>query len=178
MYIDKYYRRKVDRLMKENQLKTMNSKGLVQVQATGRPRTTAQSAPGNKFLRGKINGAFVLWLTLFACAVTSTAFFALGYAHSPHRQGSINDPDFWFLVQSSIVQLLGLVVSARLEWKNVNLSKWRWVLPTVIAGVCSIMAIPCYLVAPTEWSSFLSLVAGSTQSFMVWQHLLSQNVSE
>jgi hypothetical protein len=132
-----------------------------------------QSDITSGLLGGKTDGAFILWSTLFGCAVTCTVFFALGYAHSPHLQGTTNDADFWFLIQSTIVQLLGLVVSALIERKSGGLPKWRWALPTAIAGACSIIAIPLYLVVPTEWSSFLSLVAGATQSFMILQHFLS-----
>lgn len=71
------------------------------------------------------------------------------------------------------MQLLGLLISALLEWKTGGLPKWRWVLPSAIAACCSIIAIPLYLILPTEWSSFLSLVAGATQSFMVLQYFLS-----
>jgi chromate transport protein ChrA len=142
------------------------------------PRTRSDATqPGTTtgLLGGKIDGAFILWSALFSCAVTSIAFFALGYANSPHLQGTTNDADFWFLIQATIMQLLGLIVSALLERKSGGLPKWRWALPTAIAGACSITAIPLYLVVPTEWSSFLSLVAGATQSFMVLQYFLSSS---
>lgn len=159
-------------------MRTKRGKDPVQIQLIGRSRKLTQSATATSFLRGKIDGGLILWSTLFVWAITSTALFGLGYARSPHLQGSTNDPDFWFLIQGSVVQLLGLVISALLERKNGNLPVWRWVFPTGIAGVCSITAIPLYLVAPTEWSSFLSLAASSAQSFMVWQHFLSESASE
>lgn len=155
-----------------NDPRTITHKEPVQTQIASSTKAT-QSDVTAGLLEGKIDGAFILWLALFGCAVTSTAFFALGYAHSLHLRGTTKDADFWFLIQATIMQLLGLVVSALLERKSGGLPKWRWVLPTAIAGACSITAIPLYLVVPTEWSSFLSLVAGATQSFMVLQHFLS-----
>jgi hypothetical protein len=120
-----------------------------------------------------VDRTFLLCLILFSCIVTSTAMFALGYAHSPHLKGTINDADFWFLIQAAIMQLLGISVSALLERESGNLPKWRWVFPTAIAGTFSVIAVPLYLAVPTEWSSFLSLTAGATQSFMILQHFLA-----
>jgi hypothetical protein len=122
--------------------------------------------------KSKIAKAFVLWLLVFSCAVAPAALFALGYFHSLHLQGTANDADFWFLIQATLVQFQGLVVSALLERKRGRLPRWRWVIPAAVAAGCSIVAIPLYLSVPKEWSSFLSLVAGTTQSFMVLQLFL------
>ncbi|ORY15962.1 hypothetical protein BCR34DRAFT_143714 [Clohesyomyces aquaticus] len=143
-----------------------------QVEAASRLKKATQSESTAKTFVSKRDGAIILWSTFFGCAVTSTALFALGYAHSPHLQGSTHDADFWFLIQTTTMQLLGLGASALLGWNSGDIPKWRWALPTGIAGACSITAIPIYLVVPTEWSTFLSLVAGGTQSFLLLQQFL------
>jgi hypothetical protein len=89
-----------------------------------------------------------------------------------HLRGTANDADFWFLILATLTQVQGLVVSALLEWERGRLPKWRWAGPAAIAGACSIVAIPIYLTVPKEWSSFLSLIAGTTQSFMISQFFL------
>jgi hypothetical protein len=104
--------------------------------------------------------------------VAPAALFALGYSRSLHLQGTIDDADFWFLIQATLVQVQGLVVSALLGQKRGRLPRWRWAIPAAVAAVCSVMAIPLYLSVPKEWSSFLSLVAGTTQSFMILQLFL------
>jgi hypothetical protein len=124
------------------------------------PDTTAWS---------KITNVFILWLVVLSCAVAPVALFALGYSRSLHLQGTANDADFWFLIQATLVQVQGLVVSALLERKRGRLPRWRWAIPAAIAAACSIGAIPLYLTVPKEWSSFLSLVAGTTQSSMMLQ---------
>lgn len=130
--------------------------------ATG-PDTTAES---------KIAKTIILWLVVVSCAVAPAPLFALAYTRSLHLPGTANDADFWFLVQATLVQVQGLVVSALLERKRGRLPSWRWAIPAAIAGACSIGAIPFYLTVPREWSSFLSLVAGTTQSFMILQLFL------
>lgn len=122
----------------------------------------------------RIDIAFVLWLILFICIVVSIALFALGYACSPHSKGTTSDADFWFLTQAAVMQCLGLCISALREGKNMTTPVVRWALLAVVAAICSLTAIPLYLVAPTEWSSFLSLTATATQTFMVLQHFLSR----
>jgi chromate transport protein ChrA len=157
--------------------RTKDDKEVVHNQITSAvPEATRPITPTG-LLGSKKDGEFILWLALFGSAIASLVFFALGCVHSPHLQGTTNDADFWFLIQAAIMQLLGLVVSALLERKVGDLPKWRWALPTMIAAACSVTAIPLYLVVPSEWSTFLSLVASATQSFMVLQHFLSSSQS-
>jgi hypothetical protein len=139
------------------------------IQTAGRPRKATEP---DKTTGSKIANVFILWLVVFSCAVAPAALFALGYSRSLHLQGTANDADFWFLIQSTLVQVQALVVSALLERKRGRLPRWRWAIPAAIAAACSIVAIPLYLTVPKEWSSFLSLVAGTTQSFMVLQLFL------
>lgn len=142
---------------------------LSQTQLASRPRKATES---DTSAGSKLANAFILWLVVFSCAVAPAALFALGYSRSLHLQGTANDADFWFLVQATLVQVQGLVVSALLERKRGRLPKWRWAFPAAIAAACSIAAMPLYLTVPKEWSAFLSLVAGTTQSFMMLQLFL------
>lgn len=164
-----FYRLEVRRIVQPDDLRKRSDKELVQVQPASRSRKETEPGTTGGPRGVKIVSAFILWIAFFSCAVISIALFALGYGRSPHLQGTASDPDFWFLIQATFMQILGLVVSALLERNRGGLPTWRWGLPTAIAGACSIMAIPLYLTAPKEWSSFLSLVAGATQSFMTLQ---------
>ncbi|KAH7064451.1 hypothetical protein BKA63DRAFT_558363 [Paraphoma chrysanthemicola] len=134
-----------------------------------KPGNAAESdtKAGSKKVRASIS-----WLAIFSCAVAPIPLFSLGYVRSTHLQGTANDADFWFLILAMLTQIQGLVVSALLEWKRGRLPKWRWAIPAAVAGACSIMAIPLYLNVPKAWSSFLSLVAGIIQSFMISQFFL------
>jgi hypothetical protein len=89
------------------------------------PGTKVQSPTAISSLVNEMDGTLILWLTFLGSTVASVAFFAIGYAHSPHIQGSLNDPDFWFLAQCSVMQIMGLATTALLEWNSGSLSKWR-----------------------------------------------------
>jgi hypothetical protein len=106
--------------------------------------------------------------------IANIAFFALGYSRSPHLKGSTRDADFWFLAQASTTQFFGITAFAFLECKHDKLPKWRWALPMVMAGLCSTIATPLYVVAPIEWSTFLALVASLVQTFLILQHFLTR----
>jgi hypothetical protein len=142
---------------------------IMQIQLASRPGNAAEpdEIAGCKRVRASIS-----WLAFFICAVAPIPLFSLGYVRSSHLQGTANDADFWFLILATLTQIQGLLVSALLEWKRDRLPKWRWAIPAAVAGACSIVAIPLYLCVPKEWSSFLSLVAGTTQSFIISQFLL------
>jgi hypothetical protein len=142
---------------------------LIQIQLASRSRNSAEP---DTTAGSKIVGAFILWLVFFSCAVAPIPLFSFGYVRSLHLQGTANDADFWFLILATLTQVQGLLVSALLEWERGRLPKWRWAVPAAIAGACSIVAIPIYLTVPKEWSSFLSLIAGTTQSFMISQFFL------
>jgi hypothetical protein len=147
-------------------------RSLVQVDDVGTERDDKQATEPDTTAGSKIANVFILWLVFLSCAVAPVALFALGYSRSLHLQGTANDADFLFLIQATVVQVQGLVVSALLERKRGRLPRWRWAIPAAVAAACSIMAIPLYLSVPKEWSSFLSLVAGTIQSFMILQLFL------
>lgn len=169
---DKSRRSQVSHTMREKALKNSS-----EFRHQGKIRGRSGLAERSDSWEGRTDSTFVFWSVSAVCIWTSLTFFARGYAKSPHSRGSTKDADFWFLLQSSTTQLIGLSVSALIEWQNRNHSQWRWIIPRGIAGICAFVAIPLYIAAPTEWSSFLSQIAGLTQTFMICQHFLSSNTS-
>jgi len=95
--------------------------------------------------------------------------FALAYNYSDHTPGTTKDADFWFLMQSCITQGFTLIISGIPLKADPRLRKRTWVPPMLLALVCTVIAPPLYLAAPTEWSSFVGLVATGIQAFMVLQ---------
>ncbi|KAJ4302811.1 hypothetical protein N0V90_001702 [Kalmusia sp. IMI 367209] len=159
-------------LIQPDDAKTKSDKELIQIQPAGNVKNETEPGVMIGLAEGKHFNAFIFWLAFFSCAVISTALFALGYGRSLHLKGTTNDPDFWFLIQATCIQILGLIVSALVEKKRDGLPAWRWCLPTAIAGACAMGSIPLYLLVPKEWSSFLSGIAGATQTFMALQYFL------
>jgi hypothetical protein len=133
---------------------------------------TGQS-PNTQFPALVADRAALLWWILFIYIVVSFVSFAIGYNSSSHEKGATEDADFWFLVQNTTMQLLGLIITALPGWRDGKLPKPRWVFPAAVAGISFILAIPLILVLPKEWSSLLCTVAGGLQTFMVLQHFVS-----
>ncbi|KAL8660014.1 MAG: hypothetical protein Q9202_006840 [Teloschistes flavicans] len=117
----------------------------------------------------------VLWATFASNVCLTIPFLWKAYQYSPHTAGTREDSDFWFLVQSSVSQSIGLLISALGLWKLKSTPLWVWLPPTTIAAVCDILAMPLYLFAPTEWSYFCVMVAGAIQSFMVLQLAIAEH---
>ncbi|KAH7416910.1 hypothetical protein BKA64DRAFT_656489 [Cadophora sp. MPI-SDFR-AT-0126] len=159
--------------VKRNASVPATGKSIHQPSITSSPGQGTQHAAAVQPAKDMKDHALILWLTYFCCAITSVGFYALGYSHSLHIAGSTNDPDFWFLMQGCVSQLLGLAASALLEWKSGGYQKWRWRLPMGIAVLCSVLATPLYVLVPTEWSSFLTFITSTTQSFILLQHFLT-----
>lgn len=160
---------KVRDLVQKNDRGTQAHGKLMPIQLASRSRNAAE--PDTIVGSEKVK-ALVWWLTFSICTVVPTVLFSRGYYLSPHLQGTANDADFWFLILSTLTQIHGLIVSVLFEWKRGHLSKWYCTIPSVVVGVCSLMAIPLFLYVPKEWSSFLSLVAGVAQSIMISQFFL------
>lgn len=83
--------------------------------------------------KGGYTSASIFWSALKICIFTSIFFFAHGYAESPHIKGSTNNTEFWFLLQSSITQIIGLGISALLERRNRS-HQMRWDFQGVLQG--------------------------------------------
>lgn len=111
----------------------------------------------------------ILWATFLSNIVLTIPFLWKAYEFSSHAPGTRSEADFWFLVQGCASQLVGLLISALGLYRKPSVSMWMWLPPILLATSCNIVAIPLYLKAPTEWSSFCVVVAGAIQSFMVLQ---------
>ncbi|KAL5389674.1 hypothetical protein DPSP01_002169 [Paraphaeosphaeria sporulosa] len=164
--------REMQSLIQHHEAMTKGEKEQIQTQPAGNARDGSKPAAAVSLVENQRFSAFILWSSFFTCAAISTASFAIGYGRSLHLPGNADDPDFWFLIQASCVQVLGLTVSALIERRRGSLSSWRWCLPTAIAGACAIGSIPLYVFVPKEWSTFLSTITGATQTFMALQYFL------
>jgi drug/metabolite transporter (DMT)-like permease len=97
---------------------------------------------------------------------------ALGWTHSPHVPGTKDDADFYFLIQTSLMQLLGLLtltlpLLVRLRHPS---QPWYWTWFFVGASfACSVAATVLYLYIPTEWSFTVSFLASAAQVFVILQ---------
>ncbi|RBR16966.1 hypothetical protein FVER53590_05727 [Fusarium verticillioides] len=111
----------------------------------------------------------ILWLTFIGTTLSNVWTFALAYNYSEHKPGTTKDADFWFLMQSCITQGFTLIISGIPLRADPRLRKRTWVPPMLLALICTIIAPPLYLTAPTEWSSFVGLIAAGIQAFMVLQ---------
>ncbi|KAI1015759.1 hypothetical protein LB505_012012 [Fusarium chuoi] len=114
-----------------------------------------------------LSGTFttILWLTFIGTTLSNVWTFALAYNYSDHKPGTTKDADFWFLMQSCITQGFTLIISGIPLRANPVLRKRTWVPPMLLALMCTIIAPPLYLTAPTEWSSFVCLIATGIQAF-------------
>ena len=111
-----------------------------------------------------------LWWMLFIGGAISLISSAVGFAYSRPSKGNTKDAEFWFLVQSTTMQLLGLGIAALLEWREDAMPKHRWAVPAAIACFLAVLAIPLYLMLPTKWSSLSCVVASGLQPFLMLQH--------
>jgi hypothetical protein len=113
-----------------------------------------------------------MWLTFITTVIAALPTFALAWQYSQHTPGTTRDADFWFMVQACTMQFLGLLTMGIPMWKGKELSGhswyWTWAFKIVALG-CTIAAPFAYCKAPTEWSSFLGIVAGALQAFVTLQ---------
>jgi hypothetical protein len=100
--------------------------------------------------------------------VTFGTFIPLGFAwsYAQDTAGTSADMDFWFLIQNSIMQLLGIFMAIYPISKSKKPSKepWYWALLFTILGVaCSVGSMPMYLYLPKFWSGFISFAGTVAQ---------------
>jgi hypothetical protein len=116
-----------------------------------------------------------MWLTFIATVIVALPTFAVAFQYSPHTPGTTRDADFWFLLQACSMQFLGLLTIGIPMWKGKELSGhswcWSWGFMGLAVG-CTTAAPFAYCKAPTEWSSFLGIVAGAIQAFVTLQIIL------
>jgi hypothetical protein len=106
----------------------------------------------------------------------------LAWSHSDYSAGpgSAKDADFWWLVQSTIMQVLGLLTLSVPIWQGSKLPSQNWFWTWLFIGIASlatIVAVPLYLYAPVAYSSTLVFVATACQAFVVLQLALAANVA-
>jgi len=109
---------------------------------------------------------------MIMCAAGLTA---KGWDASPHEPGTTGDADFWFLLQSSLMQLAGSVpiITALAFDPNMSLQPriWSWFfLGTSL--IFSTLAPLLYCALPTEYSAVLSFVGSVMQAFIVLEAML------
>jgi hypothetical protein len=107
--------------------------------------------------------------------VTFGTFIPLGFAwsYAQDTAGTSADMDFWFLIQNSIMQLLGIFMAIYPISKSKKPSKkpWYWALLFTILGVaCSVGSLPMYLYLPKFWSGFISF-AGTVAQVSIYVQL-------
>ncbi|KAI1662796.1 hypothetical protein F4813DRAFT_341969 [Daldinia decipiens] len=104
---------------------------------------------------------------VFIVVAISIIPMAIAWSKSTNTPGSTGDSDFWVQVQNAILQVLGLSTTMLVAHQRLLNDKtaWNYACYFTIAGViCSILAIPVYLLVPTIWSSFSSFLSTIMQS--------------
>ncbi|KAL2058591.1 hypothetical protein ABVK25_001319 [Lepraria finkii] len=139
-------------------------------------RTTTSESP----LPDQLNRiSSSLWLSLLVFLV-SIPTVALAWQYSTHESGTPHDADFWFQIQNSCMTILNFAILAIPIWRSKALpekmSFWIWVL-LIGASLCVGVAPVIYLFGPTEWSSFMSIVAGIVQAFLTLQIALVADIA-
>ena len=130
--------------------------------------------PSSSQTQSKI--AIMMWSTFIVTNILTLPTVALGWQYSIHTTGTTRDSDFWFLLQSCGMALLNLFTVALPMRKGTNLPKASstilWIF--MAAGAVSAIAAPVfYLYLPTQWSSFLNIIAGAIQAFATLQIALT-----
>ena len=108
----------------------------------------------------------VVIITIF-CA---TAFLGVAWTYSASEIGNHHDMDFWFIVQSSAMALLGYFTAMFPLYQRSWGSPWQWSLGFCVVGATSsLVAIPAFLLAPPFWSSALLFFGTVSQAVMTLQ---------
>jgi len=115
----------------------------------------------------------LLWLTFLITAVCNVWTFSMGYGRSSHEPGTTLDDDFWFLLQGCISQFFGMGYMIIPLLNSAQVRRRFWLPPMMIALVCTVLAVPLYLISPKEWSAFCMLTGSATQAFLSLQLALA-----
>ncbi len=122
----------------------------------------------------KWNSSVTATLAVLFGIIISTIPGYKAWQRSPGHPGTVSDADFWFLVQSSMMQIVGLVtiilplaMDGRLRFRTWF---WTWLL-VGLSFACSIAPIPAYLYWPTEWSATIGYLGSAAQTFVTLQAL-------
>jgi hypothetical protein len=104
---------------------------------------------------------------VFATTVLGFIPIIFAWHRATDLPGSAQDADFWLLIQSSIMQLVGLFTAMFPISRQAKSHAWIWSQAfTFLGASCSIASIPLYLYAPTMWSALLSFWGSTAQAGM------------
>jgi hypothetical protein len=100
----------------------------------------------------------------------STFFSVQGFRCSSHESGQVSDADFWFLLQSSLMQIAlssPVIMSVLAAKGNLNQARW-WTLVFMVSSIaCSLVAPFLYVYIPTEYASVTAFAGSAAQAFIV-----------
>ncbi|KAL8826299.1 MAG: hypothetical protein Q9170_007456 [Blastenia crenularia] len=116
--------------------------------------------------------SFMMWATAILSGIGSIPTFALGLKYSKPGPGTVEDADFWFLVQVCLMAFLGVVTLAiPLSQDHILYTSNKVAACGVIAAVigCAVAAPLVYVYVSTAWAVFLTIVAGIFQAWLVVQ---------
>lgn len=86
--------------------------------------------------------------------LTAAGLTAKGWMASTHQVGTLQDPDFWFLLQSPFTQLAGMVPACAIPAHGTDMTRqpclWAWTF-VCIGVIVSFLAPSLYCVFPTEY---------------------------
>ena len=106
-------------------------------------------------------------VSVFSCVPA-----ALVWYHSPHQVGALQDADFYQMLTNTTMQLRSVVTVVVPTLYNNRLIKQAWFCTWILAACstfCAIVAVPLYLVVPTEWSFTVSFAGSVAQAFVTLQ---------
>lgn len=111
-------------------------------------------------------------MTTWVIIVTlcSTIFLGLAWMHSVPGTATPESSSFWFMCQSSAMGLLGYFITIFPLYRRSWGVPWRWSLALGILGVlCSLAAVPAFLLLPDFWSSTLLFISTVLQAAVTLQ---------
>lgn len=138
--------------------------------------TSEKSMPANDKTTSQVSltkTTIFLWLTFLITGLCNVWTFSVGYGLSPHESGTTQDSDFWFLLQGCISQVFGMGYMIIPLLKTAHVRRRFWLPPTLVAMVCTALAVPLYVVSPKEWSAFCMLTGSAIQAFLPLQLALT-----
>lgn len=111
-------------------------------------------------------------LTSIVSITILVAIIPMGIAWklSANSKGSTTDVDFYLLIQSSMMSVLGIFTAIYPSSWQPSSHAGRWSSGFAIIGIlCASVAIPLYLYLSVMWSALASFVGTAVQNFMTLQ---------
>ena len=119
--------------------------------------------------------------------VIAVSAFPLGQAFhnsTNDARGSTSDADFWLLLQTSLMQLLGLATTTLKSLAPRSIQRHVLVWPKLLTWTIAILGLGCTLSAPLVYlwlrpmyGALISSLAGAAQACMVLQLALFVDVA-